>query len=86
MTLLPVLPRSYEAWKAWSGQGAADNRYGMIHMYDYALDKNVENDDAYESALNDFKDYVNQLKNLRQTAATLSKDCLATERSLPHLS
>lgn len=28
-----------------------------------ALDKNVENDDAYESALNDFKDYVNQLKN-----------------------
>lgn len=56
-------PQSYEAWKAWSGQGAADNRYGMIYMYDYALDKNVENDDAYESALNDFKDYVNQLKN-----------------------
>lgn len=55
-------PQSYEAWKEWN-KGAADTRYGNIYMYDYALDKDVENDDSYESALNDFKEYVNQLKN-----------------------
>lgn len=55
-------PQSYEAWKTWN-KGAADDRYGNIYLYDYALDKDTENDDAYESALNDFKDYVAQLKN-----------------------
>ena len=55
-------PQSYEAWKEWN-KGAADARFGNIYMYDYALDKDVENDDSYESALNNFKDYVNQLKN-----------------------
>lgn len=61
-------PQSYEAWKEWN-KGAADTRYGNIYLYDYALDKDVENDNAYESALNDFNDYVSQLKNPEKNAS-----------------